>query len=195
MLRECWIHRYYLKNKSNNALQKKISDLSSGNPVNLLMLESWKEVSSMENHKGIFDFAELETFNTALEFLLLYSIITIDPIRNQSQDNEKKLAEDIIPMRINVHRLTQQVIRLNHKKNGVYERNYENVFDWVVSHMDYDGKDLQDVERAGLLVPHGMYLESLRNTLEDQRMAELLGKIGRHQLYGIGKYDVALKYS
>ena len=55
-------------------------------------------------------------------------------------------------------------------------------------------KDMNDVERAGLLVPHGMYLENLQNALGDQKMVELQERLGYQQLYGVGKYDVALKY-
>jgi len=58
---------------------------------------------------------------------------------------------------IKINPLIQKLIRLNHKASGVYELRYQDVFEWVLSRLEYDEKDLKGIERAGCLVPHGIH--------------------------------------
>ena len=52
---------------------------------------------------------------------------------------------------------------------------------------------MRDVRRAGLLVPHGIYLENLQNHISDHEMAKFQEKIADQQ-DEVGKYSIALKY-
>ena len=153
-----------------------------------LLFDSWKQYN--RNHG-------LKTFDEALQLLTSYSIVTlntVEPIRHEGKKDTNMVEGASDSIQIAIHRLTQQVIRLNHRRSGVYKRNYENVLDWVSARLNFDYKDMKDVGRAGLFVPHGMFLEGLPNTLDDQKMAALQESVGRHQLYVAGKYDLALKY-
>lgn len=57
----------------------------------------------------------------------------------------------------------------------------------------YNDKDLKGIERAGYLVPHGMYLEALPKKITGAYIANLLYKIGYHQFYGMSNFKVAFK--
>mgnify|MGYP000911157574 CR=1 FL=1 len=192
LLAECWS---YSHNKEY-PIDSHLKYLAEVLPENIPMLENWKELLNIESsHEFIDDHrALLEDFRPALELLFSYSIITANPIRKQFGEDEVSSEEGINGMKISIHRLTQQVIRLNHRSSNHYERIYGNVFNWLVARLDYNEKDLKDIRRADLLVPHAIHLESLQNSIKDLKMIILYERIGKHQLFAVGKYDVAMKY-
>ena len=186
---DCWIQ---CQNKEN--ISSQLSSSKKRSTLNQLLGEEWTKLLDIENaHKDKECTVLAENFEKALELLLSYSIIAVNPVQNQLIELESEFAQQVQNININVHQLTQQVIRLNHQRSGVYERNYENVFRWVFAELDYDIRDMRDVRRAGLLVPHGIYLENLQNHISDHEMAKFQEKIADQQ-DEVGKYSIALKY-
>ena len=148
-------------------------------------------IHEQQAHIGESHIAMIKSFRDAVELLLSYSIIIADLGLSRYNEIENILLSD---MKISINSLTQQVIRLNHQRSGNYESYYSKVFEWMVKKLEYDEKDLDDVKRVSLLIPHAIHLKDLQNTINKLKMAELQEKIGYHQLYGVGKYHVALKY-
>ena len=186
---DCWIQ---CQNKEN--ISSQLSSSKKRSTLNQLLGEEWTKLLDIENaHEDKECTVLAENFEKALELLLSYSIIAVNPVQNQLIELESEFAQQVQNININVHQLTQQVIRLNHQRSGVYERNYENVFRWVFAELDYDIRDMRDVRRAGLLVPHGIYLENLQNHISDHEMAKFQEKIADQQ-DEVGKYSIALKY-
>ena len=180
VLKECWNYCQ----KREILADSQLTDFENFSLGNTTFQEGLKELLHFENnHEGRISVVQIEEFYEALEFLLSYFIISADLNQTRLTDKGNMSQTGINDMKISISHLTQQVIRLNHSKSGKYERYYQNVFDWVVENLEYDEKDLNDVRRVGLLVPHALQLESLQNTISSCNIVDLLQKIGRHQLY------------
>jgi hypothetical protein len=75
-----------------------------------------------------------------------YSIIS----QNSKDDN-----------RYSINRLTQTVIRMIHKKNGDFEKNYEQFATWLHTKLFYDERNLDDIARASQFIPHGLAIADI----------------------------------
>ena len=155
--------------------------------------ESWKELLHYERtHERECSVSMIEAFNYALKLLLSYSIITVDPIQIRSEKDSMP-SEDTSDMKISIHHLIQQLIRLYHRRSGNYDRCYGNVFAWMAMNLVDNERDPNVVKRMHLLVRHAIHLGILPNTINDLEMASFQEKLGNHAQFGIGKYDVAVK--
>jgi tetratricopeptide (TPR) repeat protein len=99
--------------------------------------------ANLRNELQIFD-----DLNKTLEILKFYSLLSID-------GNHLKM-----------HRLTQSVIRMVHRSIRIFDRNYEQAAEWLMSQLGYDRKDLKEVARISSLVPHGLAICEIEHVIE-----------------------------
>lgn len=154
-----------------------------------LLQEGWNQFGSKSGS---------EEFTEALNLLSLYSFITFDstkPMQDKFKDSDRISIEANESARaIKIHRLTQQVIRLNHQKSGIYQNRCQKIFDWVLLRLKFKETDAEDMKRAGFYIPHAMHLEKLVSHISNEKMADLFDRIGLQMNLTAGNYDVVREY-
>ena len=167
ILQDCWKHfyEYWVKKKQENS-------------------ENMKQELKQQ-------------FQKALELLIANSIVSWS---GSLQEIAEKVDENVesdggkLGM-VQVHQLTQLVIRINHEKSGIYEDYCKRVFHWLVIgfNRDYTNQDKAEMAQAAQLVPHVVNLEKLQKNSDENKDA-LLDLIGSYYLEGAGNYEAAVKY-
>ena len=117
--------------------------------------------------------------SATIEMLARYSLVTYNP--------EKQT--------INIHRLVQNVVRLNHERRQ--ELNWKKqVLGLLTEQCKYDGKNVPDIARVSTIIPHAVQFASLIKDTDAEGilLVELLDRIGGHQLYGTKNYVIASKH-
>ena len=90
------------------------------------------------------------------------------------------------PEQYKMHRLTQEVVRLIHKRNKNMKKHCKNVYDWLVPQLNYDEKKVAEINRVSPLIVHGAMLGDLcPENFEQKDLGKLWFKLGYHQIYGI----------
>ena len=174
------------KNQKVEYLLDLIAYLSPEDINEKLLHEGWM-LYHKENKES-----NTKEFNNVLDLLASYSIVNKIE-QNTVKEPENAPNNEDYGMEIKIHRLTQQVIRLNHEKSGIYNKCYNKVFAWVLVSLGYNSNDMKDAQRASRFVTHGMQLEKLSGNIEEQNMSEMFVRIGSNQSF-LGKYDVAKNY-
>ena len=176
-----------VKNQHVESVLDVLAYLSPEDINKKLLREGWERCSRKKSDHKVFE--------EALELMASYSLISLHP-ENLIRIDGNELTPDV--MQVKVHRLTQQVVRLNHQMSTVYESRYLSVFDWVSTQLSFNQREVVDVGRAGLFIPHGIHLEKHwdrfdEGKLEEIKLAELFHKIADHQSE-VGKYHTAIEY-
>ena len=105
----------------------------------VLLQEGWKRYNQQD---------QIEAFDNALELLHSYSIVTLNTTRVFPTQNKEKENNIGVTTKIKVHRITQQVVRLNHQRSKIYESRYRNVFYWVAAELLAKIKNVEDAKRS-----------------------------------------------
>ncbi len=162
--------------------------------------EEGKEVKAQEEKE----------FKEGIDLLESYSIIS----QNNVQSPKNQCKKEAVPVfgdknkedEIEVHRLTQKVIRFVHNKNQFLTKHSERMIHWLFPKLDFLEEDLSAVVKVRPLIPHAIYLSEMEE-LNDKRnlWMELkfvdtrlfvngLRSIGDYQQNVAGDYDQARKY-
>ena len=142
-----------------------------------------------------------EQFEKSLELLEAHSFVSIEDRYDLSKLTKRTKYEaritnfegvDLTEKFVRIYTLTQPLMRLIHHRNGLFEKIYKCLFDWVLKQLAYDKKKLETGQRASWIVPHGLLLNSMKSEIGDLKYMELLYKIGCFQLDFTGEYEDAL---
>ena len=107
-------------------------------------------------------------------------------------DNYSLLTYQAEQAEVSLHRLFQTVIRLNHQRRENSDYWFVKVLGILANRFAYDKKDQESINKVQRLIPHGLHFTDLvDNATATIPIAELLIKIGDHQLYAKGKYKIA----
>jgi tetratricopeptide (TPR) repeat protein len=87
-----------------------------------------------------------------------------------------------------INSLTQSVIRMIHKKNGVFEKNFTQFATWLQTNLFYNERSLDDIARVYNFIPHGLAIASIEGSDFYMNKDLLLRQIGYHQFYSIKNY-------
>ena len=99
------------KNRCVEAILDILAYLSPDDIKKELLFNIWNECNQA---------SKVEDFYEALLLMTSYSLVTINPaelIQHEGKKNKSKLEETTLALQITIHRLTQQVIRLNHRRS------------------------------------------------------------------------------
>jgi tetratricopeptide (TPR) repeat protein len=62
---------------------------------------------------------------------------------------------------LKIHRLTQAVMRMIHRKLNCFEKNFEEVADWLLSRLDFNVNSIRaycNIDSLELLIPHALFI-------------------------------------
>ncbi len=168
-----------------------------------LLQECWRQSSNGKGKKE-----EEKQFKEGLDLLESYSIISqnnAQSFQNQRKKDESTVFVDkkIEDPKINVHRLTQKVIRSIHNKNQTSINNIERMISRLTMSYNFSEEDFSSVLEMNRKMPHTIYLRELEEMGDTKSLwkafqpgssfdfSKNLINIGYYQLSVFGDYDKA----